>query len=178
MSEKKSFNASYSTEVNLWLASLSEHVPLKASSDHQHDAAIQELLKHSPGIVGSNREALLWLRVGRIDQAHMIVQDATAGIDAYIHGVVHRLEGDYWNSKYWFRQVRDPSLVQKVISEVESKSKQAGLATGLAKQFDPSQFVDTCERVLGKPKESDLLDQLRQLGQFEWEALGSLKLEA
>lgn len=42
---------------------------------------------------------------GQWDQAHQIVQqyesDATA---AWIHAVLHKIEGDLGNSRYWYRR--------------------------------------------------------------------------
>lgn len=48
--------------------------------------------------------ALLWLYVDDLERSHVICQDYPSGLGAYIHGVVHRREGDFWNSKYWFRR--------------------------------------------------------------------------
>jgi len=46
------------------------------------------------------------IREGQLDAAHAIVQDIDSPEAAYWHGILHRAEGDYWNSKYWFRQAK------------------------------------------------------------------------
>ena len=48
--------------------------------------------------------ALWWAAKGDWDQAHRIVQDeATAGA-AWVHGYLHRVEGDLGNAGYWYRR--------------------------------------------------------------------------
>jgi hypothetical protein len=35
------------------------------------------------------------------------VQDLESNpIAAYLHGIIHRREGDFWNANYWFRQAK------------------------------------------------------------------------
>lgn len=48
--------------------------------------------------------AAVLLRLGRLEEAHQLVQSIEGPVAAYWHGIMHRLEGDYWNAKYWFRQ--------------------------------------------------------------------------
>ena len=48
--------------------------------------------------------SLLFIAAGGLDQAHRIVQEISTGDGAYIHGMVHRIEGDFDNARYWFRR--------------------------------------------------------------------------
>jgi hypothetical protein len=50
------------------------------------------------------REAIHLLRRGDWEAAHVIVQRYESGAGAYLHGVVHRMEGDVSNALYWFRR--------------------------------------------------------------------------
>jgi hypothetical protein len=54
----------------------------------------------------SNREALqqsVALAIaGDWDGAHQIAQDYSDPIANWIHAVLHKIEGDSWNSKYWY----------------------------------------------------------------------------
>src|SRR5262249_29659690 len=53
--------------------------------------------------------SLLLLQAGEFDRSHSIVQGMTGADAAYIHGMVHRVEGDYSNAGYWFRKaLADP----------------------------------------------------------------------
>lgn len=40
-----------------------------------------------------------------LDGSHAIAQDLDDPHGAYLHGIMHRREPDYGNSKYWFRRV-------------------------------------------------------------------------
>ncbi|MBW0000417.1 MAG: hypothetical protein JO015_15065 [Verrucomicrobia bacterium] len=46
--------------------------------------------------------ALLWYTAGNLNAAHEIVQPMSGPDGAYIHGMIHRVEGDFDNARYWF----------------------------------------------------------------------------
>jgi len=52
----------------------------------------------------SLRSALELLAAGDWKQAHEIVQKEKSTIAAWLHGIVHTLEGDLDNAKYWYRK--------------------------------------------------------------------------
>lgn len=39
---------------------------------------------------------------GDWDASHKIAQDYSDGTANWIHAVLHKIEGDEWNSKYWY----------------------------------------------------------------------------
>jgi len=39
---------------------------------------------------------------GEWDASHKIAQDYSDPIANWIHAVLHKIEGDVWNSKYWY----------------------------------------------------------------------------
>ncbi len=39
---------------------------------------------------------------GEWDQSHEIAQDYSDTTANWIHAVLHKIEGDEWNSKYWY----------------------------------------------------------------------------
>jgi len=49
-------------------------------------------------------QAGLWLIVGDLDRAHTICQSDESSTGSWWHAIVHRREGDYGNSLYWYRQ--------------------------------------------------------------------------
>ena len=46
------------------------------------------------------------LASGQWEQAHRIVQDDTSTLAAWLHGIVHTLEGDLDNARYWYRKTK------------------------------------------------------------------------
>ena len=48
--------------------------------------------------------ALELLEAGSWQQAHEIVQEDTSALAAWLHGIVHTLEGDLDNARYWYRR--------------------------------------------------------------------------
>lgn len=41
---------------------------------------------------------------GDWDASHKIAQDFSDHYANWIHAVLHKIEGDEWNSKYWYKQ--------------------------------------------------------------------------
>jgi len=39
---------------------------------------------------------------GNWDIAHRIVQESTDPLGCWIHAILHKMEGDAWNSRYWY----------------------------------------------------------------------------
>ena len=67
--------------------------------------------------------AVKLLASGAWPQAHEIVQAETSELAAWLHGIVHTLEGDLDNARYWYRKAhRDfpgPEAVQGEIAAAE-----------------------------------------------------------
>jgi hypothetical protein len=47
---------------------------------------------------------LEFLAAGDWRQAHQIVQKEESTLAAWLHGIVHTLEGDLDNARYWYRR--------------------------------------------------------------------------
>jgi len=99
----------------------------------------------SDRLVRDNRalEAALWLYVDELDRSHEVSQAIETPIGSLWHGIMHRREGDFWNSKYWFRK--------------------AGHIKALA-GMEPAIFVDKVEKAY-RENPPDLLAYQRK----EWE---------
>ena len=50
------------------------------------------------------RRAVDLLAAGDWQHAHEIVQEHTTPLAAWLHGIVHTLEGDLDNAQYWYRK--------------------------------------------------------------------------
>lgn len=101
--------------------------------------------------------AALWLWHDFLDEAHAIAQDIDTAEGSWWHAIMHRREGDYWNSKYWFRRVgRHPAFV--ALSE--------RLAASVLPAWEPMAFVDRCERAAQEG--GDLERACRETQREEW----------
>jgi hypothetical protein len=65
-------------------------------------------------------KALDLLAAGRWQPAHEIVQEDKSELAAWLHGIVHTLEGDLDNARYWYRRTSrefpGPEAVQREIA--------------------------------------------------------------
>ena len=52
--------------------------------------------------------ALWWAANDGWDQAHKIVLDESSAEAAWVHGYLHRVEGDLGNAGYWYRRAAKP----------------------------------------------------------------------
>lgn len=181
---------SIATGIENWLQKQDAAIPLQAQSKSSQCDEIDRLVRASPSTAGSIVEAMLWLRVGLIDRAHEIVQDGRNENERYLHGIVHRLEGDFWNSKYWFRQVSDRSLLAR-LSEAIENDPHAGCNSKYSIEwksvfpdgrFRPERFVDSVEALTSSKIKQVAADNLRSfielLGYSEWQALWKIALKS
>ncbi len=96
----------------------------------------------------------LWLLAGDIHQSHNISQDLPSAVGSFWHGIMHRREGDFGNSKYWFRRVGSHPVFPQIAQE-----------TG-GHYADPFDFVDQCQNAIGDEVEACMKSQWT-----EWQAL-------
>jgi hypothetical protein len=65
-------------------------------------------------------QALTLLRQGDWQAAHVIVQhDEDSPLSCWAHGIVHLMEGDVANARYWYREAkrdfpRQPSIPDEI----------------------------------------------------------------
>jgi hypothetical protein len=110
-----------------------------------------ELAEHREPIASRpDLRAGLWLYIDELNRSHTLSQGIDDATGSFWHGIMHRREGDFSNSHYWFNRVgKHPAM--------------AGIPN-----YDPHAFVDAVrQRHAGAPP--DLIDFQRQ----EWAALFS-----
>jgi hypothetical protein len=49
-------------------------------------------------------KAVAELAAGRWERAHALVQDDESKAACWLHGIVHTMEGDLSNARYWYRR--------------------------------------------------------------------------
>jgi hypothetical protein len=57
---------------------------------------------------GALARAIAHLEAGDWQAAHEIVQADESDLAAWLHGIVHTLEGDLGNARYWYRKAGRP----------------------------------------------------------------------
>lgn len=110
-------------------------------------STIAEQIVNTPAI--AKRPALqsaLWLYVDELDRSHTLSQSIHSATGSYLHGIMHRREGDFSNSHYWFYQVDSHPVFEQI------------------KGYTPHQFIDD---VQANPTCSKLAQRQRD----EWIAL-------
>ena len=53
-------------------------------------------------------KAVRHLEAGEWEAAHLLVQKDASGPACWAHGIVHLIEGDLDNAKYWYRRAHRP----------------------------------------------------------------------
>jgi hypothetical protein len=116
----------------------------------------------------------VWLLHDCLDESHSISQGIETPSGSFLHAIMHRREGDFWNSKYWFRRVgQHPAFdaiaqrCSELVAEHAQNKAVKKLVIGGA--WDPFAFVDLCETAVGNS--SDTRELCLDLQQSEWEAL-------
>jgi hypothetical protein len=64
--------------------------------------------------------ALWWAAKSNWDAAHGIVQDEDDANSAWVHGYLHRVEGDLGNAGYWYRRAGKPVAGGAIETEWEA----------------------------------------------------------
>jgi hypothetical protein len=112
------------------------------------------------------RAGALWLH-GFLDDSHQIVQKNSSAEASYWHALMHRSEGDFGNSIYWFGKVGKHPVYVALRQEVEklegsSKDSQEVLKALLKEtQWDSRRFVGLCQEAHdGKFEHLKLLQQV------------------
>ena len=90
----------------------------------------------------------VWLYVDALDRSHEASQGIKDAAGSFWHGIMHRREGDFGNSHYWFRKTGPHPAM-------------AGLPG-----YDPHTFIDQVE----ERSESDI-PALIETQRREWQAL-------
>lgn len=64
---------------------------------------------------------------GEWDASHKIAQDYSDVTANWIHAVLHKIEGDEWNSKYWYQRTNGKQYADYADPEEELRAIQHSL---------------------------------------------------
>ncbi|NOU97959.1 hypothetical protein GC093_32740 [Paenibacillus sp. LMG 31456] len=149
-------------------------------------------------VYASSVKAGLHLLNESLDKSHELSQEIHNPTGSYWHGIMHRMEGDYSNAKYWFRQVGAHTAFAAVLEQAkylyhqfEADSIQSATLKGqLAKlmagsEWDPYLFIDVVQQQVNVAQEEQaeglLLEiqwiEMKQLLQYSMEQTGGKRIE-
>jgi hypothetical protein len=117
----------------------------------------------------------LWLWLDALDECHRIVQSGQSGTPAFWHAIMHRREGDFWNSKYWYARCRSHPVINELgpaAKELLGPDDSPALAHVLrGSAWDADGFVDLVEQVHERPADDPLRQAAVRLQRLEWQRL-------
>ena len=90
----------------------------------------------------------LWLYVDELDRSHSISQSLTDSTGSFWHGIMHRREGDFSNSHYWFHRTEQHPAIPDIPN------------------YEPHGFIDSVESHFRTPP-----DELLKIQRAEWTTL-------
>ncbi len=120
-----------------------------------------------------------------LDLSHKLSQDIHHETGSYWHGIMHRMEGDYSNSKYWFHRVGNhpvfPELNRRVNEYVNGEANIASLPEGKVKRaletmaaqtsWNPYLFIDAVQMALSQDMNGEAEHVLRTIQRIEMAVL-------
>jgi hypothetical protein len=119
-----------------------------------------------------------------LDKSHTLSQEIINQSGGYWHGLMHRMEGDYSNAKYWFADTGhhpiSTLLVTRVseylseqdLAEMEHESLRSKLEVLAASPvWNPAVFVDAIELQVMHVQHAKVEEWLRHIQQFEMKLL-------
>jgi len=104
------------------------------------EADLQRLGGYSQEILPFVRSLLL-LTAGDLETSHRLVQDRPTADGNYLHGIVHRTEGDFGNARYWFRRTPVHPTAAEIYRRAAANSEKVASCT----IWDPVWVTDWVE---------------------------------
>jgi hypothetical protein len=103
----------------------------------------------------------LWLWHDCLHESHEISQELASPTGSFWHAILHRREGDFWNSKYWYARCPSHPVLRTIAvgagtilgADPATRSTQAGVGDTftVANGFNPAAFVDWVEELHDRP---------------------------
>lgn len=115
----------------------------------------------------------LWLWHDWLSESHVISQSLSGASGSFWHAIMHRREGDFSNSKYWYRKVGDHVVfdaiganVGTILNPLPADKSLLRLVRG---GWNPDALVDLAEELDRRPDQR--LDAFVAVQKLEWRML-------
>jgi hypothetical protein len=105
----------------------------------------------------------LWLYHDFLDESHTLSQEIETPSGSFWHGIMHRREGDFGNSGYWFRRVGRHPVFESLTEAAHAVDASAPMP------WDPFWFIEKVQSVVRKSEAEQ--QGARLLQQVEWHCL-------
>jgi hypothetical protein len=125
--------------------------------------AEEDEIAPAKGPEASCTRSLLLLAAGGLDEAHRIVQEMSTPTGAYIHGVIHRVDDDFDNARYWFGRARMYPAGDQMYQRAAANS----LAIARHPTWDPGLVTD----MVKTSRTAGVTQELRTILKVEFETL-------
>lgn len=116
----------------------------------------------------------LWLWRDGLNQSHAISQGIDDPTGSFWHAIMHRREGDFGNSKYWYARCEQhpilPSLSARAATILNPLPADKSLLKLNLNGWNPSVFVDLTQRLHNQPADP-MFEAIVALQQMEWRVL-------
>jgi hypothetical protein len=136
-----------------------------------------EQLLASPAVSPVTASAMLaglWLWHDGLHESHEISQTLHDKTGSFWHAILHRREGDFSNSKYWYAKAAGHPVLTRLVSQaghlIGQQPADSLLLRIIVRGFDPNAFVDLIEEIHDKPGDTRHAVAV-ELQQLEWRLL-------
>lgn len=141
--------------MNVYLQPLLEVLPLEQAMPNlvlakPGDPAVLAILErtiHEHRLAG--RQAMcagLYLYVDQLDLSHRISQRLSDATGSFWHGIMHRREGDFANSLYWFHKTGQHPAMRHVGPDYDPSDLVAEAEGAFRRNEEPAALVDLQRR--------------------------------
>lgn len=115
-------------------------------------------------------KAGLLLMLGGWEYSHETAQDVANPEGSYWHAIAHRVEPDYGNAGYWFRQVGTHPLFKPLAAGALEVIKASQLNWTALEAWDPFSFLEFCEQA-SKKRDQSIHRAAVAIQSLEWRLL-------